>query len=297
MSSRPHLAERAVEALQEQARRLQASPLPPRPPLAAPPEPRRAPAPPAAPSNTPPISLAALSAAGLLVRPSAGKRSRLAEEIALVRQQVLRGIPSPSPDDKRCARVVLVTSVRPGDGKTFISLNLAASIAEGAGMPVVLVDADGRRGSLSDALSITDQPGLRMLAAGSSFASATLVRPTEIPQLSILGFGGVPGEASPGELLAGAVRRVATELPDHVIVLDMPPALATSDAGALAPLAGQVVMVVLAEKTQRNELEAALDVLDACPEIRLLLNRAGLTLNNTFGAHSGYDGNGTPGQA
>ncbi len=295
MSGRPHLAERAVEALQEKARRIEASPLPPRPPLAAP-EPRRNPIPPASASNAPPIALAALEAAGLVVRPRGGARSRLAEEIALVREQVLRGIPNASPGDDRCARVVLVTSVRPGDGKTFISLNLSASIAEGAGVPVLLVDADGRRGSLSDALSIGDQPGLRMLATGSSVSPASLVRPTAIPQLSVLGFGGPAGESSAGELLSEAVRRVATELPNHVIVLDMPPALATSDAGVLAPLAGQVVMVVLAEKTQRNELESALDVLDACPEIRLLLNRAGLTLNNSFGAHGGYDGYGSPGR-
>lgn len=290
MSGRPHLAERAVEALQEQARRVQTPP----PPSAPQGEMLRKVALPPKKAAGPPIGLETLEKSGLVARPRGGMRSRLVEEIALVRQQVLRSIPSLSPGNARCARVILVTSARPGDGKTFISLNLAASIAEGAATPVLLIDGDGRRGSLSDSLGIGDQPGLRSLAAGSSLLPAALARPTALQHLSVMSCGGPSDETPPGEALARAVQRIAAEFPGHIIVLDMPPALSTSDPGALAPLAGQLIMVVHAERTQRNEIEAALDVLDGCPEIRLLLNRAGLTLNDSFGSYGGYDGNGGP---
>jgi protein-tyrosine kinase len=73
-----------------------------------------------------------------------------------------------------------------------------------------------------------------------------------------------------------------------VLVLDSPPCLSTSDCSALAAVAGQVVLVVNAEKTLRNEVEAALDMLDACPLLQLLLNRVRLTVNDTFGARGDY---------
>lgn len=289
MKVRPHLAERAVEALQEQARLNQA----PRPRPAPPTEVQTPVLPRSAVPAAETVRLATLEAAGLVARPRDGGRTRIVEELALVRQQVLRGVSAPfTGKAARCARVVLVTSARPGEGKTFISLNLAASLAGAGMMPILLIDADGRRGSLGDTLGLEKQPGLRALAAEPSLWPGALVRPTEVPDLSVMSCGGTTGDAPPGEALAEAVRRTAAAFPSHLIVLDMPPALATSDAGALAPLAGQVVMVVLAEKTQRDEIEAALDVLDACPEIRLLLNRAGLTLNDSFGAYGGYGGYG-----
>jgi receptor protein-tyrosine kinase len=53
-------------------------------------------------------------------------------------------------------------------------------------------------------------------------------------------------------------------------------------------------MVVEAERTQRAEVEAALDLVEACPNLQLLLNRAVLTANDTFGAYGGYDAYAAP---
>jgi len=296
MTRRPHLVERAVEALQEDAGRnrhagARAAIAPGLPAASAEAKPAPAPAP-----NPAIVGMAALEQAGLMPRPRTGARSRLAEEIALIRHQVLRGIPTLPAGDQRCARMVMVTSARPGEGKTFTALNVAAAIADGESTPVLLVDIDGRRGSLGELLGLAGQPGLRALASAPSIAPASLTRETAVPRLAVMTNEDVPGNSvvPPAESLAGAVRRLAAAFPGHIIVLDMPPALSTADAGALAPIVGQVMMVVLAEKTQRNEVEAALDVVEACPEIRLLLNRAGLTLNDSFGAHGGYDGYGSP---
>jgi len=101
---------------------------------------------------------------------------------------------------------------------------------------------------------------------------------------------GAPDLAARRDLLA----RLAAALPDHIFVLDTPPCLSTSDASVLAPIVGQVVMVVEAERTQRAEVEAALDLVEACPNLQLLLNRAVLTANDTFGAYGGYDAYAAP---
>ena len=53
----------------------------------------------------------------------------------------------------------------------------------------------------------------------------------------------------------------------------------------MAPLVGQIVMVVEAERTQRSEVLAALDLIKACPTITLMLNKIRVTTSYTFGAY------------
>jgi receptor protein-tyrosine kinase len=238
-----------------------------------------------------PISVETLGAAGLVVAPCGTVRSRLSEEIAVVQHSVLRTLKATRAIDGRCPRIVMVTSARPGEGKTFMSLNLAASLANSGTRSVVLVDVDGKVGSISQLLGHGETPGLRILAADPTRAPASMLVPTAIKRLSLLTYGPVPASLPgipPGQLVTAALLRLAATLPDHLIVLDTPPCLSTSDPGALAPIAGQVLMVVEAERTQRSEVEAALDMVDSCPTLQLVLNRAVLTANDTFGAYGGY---------
>ncbi|MBC9180147.1 P-loop NTPase [Pseudoroseomonas ludipueritiae] len=243
------------------------------------------PAPPPA-AATPAIPASALAAAGLMAAPG---RSLALEEMKLVQQQVLRGIEE-APGAH--GRVVLVASARPGEGKSFIALNLAAALASNGGRPVVLVDADGRRGAISDILGAAS-PGLRNLTLAPQGGMPPLLA-TALERLLFLPYGATPDgqDSAPprGNALAGAIARLARGLPGHVLVLDTPPILATSDAHALAAVAGQVVMVVGAEQTRDEEVEAALDMLEACPRLQLLLNRVRLAASGSFGADYGKDG-------
>lgn len=299
--SRAHLVERAVEAMTGRSAApatpdtLAAPPPPPPPPPPTGPGPGAGPGggpgPRPAQPSLPEIGLEALAAAGLVVAPVGPVRSRLSEEIAVIQHSVLRTIKATRATDGRCPRIVLVTSARPGEGKTFMALNLAASLAHSGTKPVVLVDVDGKPGSISQLLGQENTPGLRMLAADPTRQAATMLVPTAVKRLFLLSFGPVPENVSaipPGQLVVAALLRMAAALPEHLIVLDTPPCLSTSDPGALAQIAGQVLMVVEAERTQRSEVEAALDMVDSCPTLQLVLNRAVLTANDTFGAYGGY---------
>lgn len=269
---------RADDALAERA--------PPALPLeVAPPEQR----PPSPPSRT--IPLEVLCKAGLAVAPLAG-RSRLSEEISVIQHQVLRQLAEPKLKDRR-GRVVLVTSARPGEGKSFTALNLASSLAMAGGRQVILVDADAKPGSLSGLLGCSDAPGIRMLASDPVLPAAGPLVHTEVGRLSFLPYGRTADIAAGavalpvGAAIAAAVLRLADAYPGAVLVVDAPPCLSTSDPGTFASSAGQVVMVVEAERTQRNEVEAALDMVEACPTLQLVLNKARLTVNDTFGAYYG----------
>ncbi|MCX7372395.1 MAG: hypothetical protein NTW56_08200 [Alphaproteobacteria bacterium] len=299
-NARTHLVERALAGrgwFGQEAPPADAAPEEMEPPRPSWPVPIAHPAPPA-------IPLARLHAAGMISAPHGPGRSKHLEEIALVQQQVLRQVdgsiaqglakamahePAHGPAK---ARVVLIASALPDEGKSFVALNLAASIAASGGRQALLVDADGRLGSISAALGAADAPGLRDLAADPALNAAPLVLPTALERLSFLPYG-MPSAAQKdmpsGSAMAAAVARIAAALPGCVILLDPPPCLSTSDAGALAAIAGQVVLVVDAQRTARNEVEAALDVLEACPVLQLLLNRVHLAGNDSFGAQGAYE--------
>jgi protein-tyrosine kinase len=246
-----------------------------------------------APVAPPVISLAALKQAGLVVGVTGTTRNRISEEISVVQHHLMRTVRSVAPAEGRCNRIILITSARPGEGKTFSSLNIAASIAASGTTPVLLIDADGKYGSLSELLGVHEKPGVRLLVADPQATAGPLCLPTAQPNLSVLSYGAAaprPGQPDqpPAPMVAKVILDTALAMPDHVVVIDSAPCLSTSDPGSFALVAGQVLMVVQAERTQKNEVEAALDIVDACPTLQLMLNRTRLTGSDTFGAYGGY---------
>jgi receptor protein-tyrosine kinase len=278
-SPRAHLVERAAEMLARRVPRPEEAPPPAAPPVA----PQMVP-PAAAPSaivHSPPrpapaIALGALRVAGLLAGQPDGHRVR--EEIAMVQHALLRQVDDALPDASPQRRIILIASALPGEGRSFLALNLAHAIAGRGARPVLLVDADGRPGSLTALLGLGDRPGLRELVAAPSGRSTDFVLPTEAERLAFLASGRPLPEApaAPRGTVAHALQRLAMALPDHVLIVDSPPCLSSSEATALAGVAGQVLLVVAAERTTRAEVEAALDAVEACPVLRLVLNGARL---------------------
>ena len=79
------------------------------------------------------------------------------------------------------------------------------------------------------------------------------------------------------ELLASDRARaildgLAKANPRRIVIFDSPPALAASPAAVLAAQAGQVMLVVRADRTSESDLREAVNVLDGCEHIQLLLN-------------------------
>lgn len=229
-----------------------------------------------------------LEGAGMVV--SREHRSRIAEEFRIVSQQVLAAMASPE-SSSHLRNLVMVTSARPGEGKSFAALNLAASLAVGGDRTVILADADIRSGSVSEQLGLAAEPGLLDLTSSpSQLAESTLVR-SRMPSLYVLPIGGGTDPngrslVSTHSPIAGLLTTLANRFADSLFVVDAPACLSSSDPAALAAIAGHALLVVEAEKTRRREIEAALDLIDACPNIKLLLNKARLSTRETFGIYS-----------
>jgi len=73
--------------------------------------------------------------------------------------------------------------------------------------------------------------------------------------------------------MSDLAKRLALADPNRVVILDAPPLLATTEAGVLARLMGQIIVVVEADRTPQVALAEALKNVDDCQEISLLLNK------------------------
>jgi protein-tyrosine kinase len=218
-------------------------------------------------------------------------RSRTVEEFRLVKRNLMTQLSQGSPiADQRSSRLIMVTSARPGEGKTFISLNLALAFASERDVKALLVDVDTQHSSLQKILEIPTELGIVDVLAGNRELSEVLIQ-TNIPNLMVLpsGRGGphVPELFSSNRmaiLMAEMTRRFA----DRYIIVDTPPCMASSDAAALAPLVGQIVFIVEAHHTQQVEIEASLSMLSGCPRISLLLNKSDTMAGEHFGSYEYY---------
>ncbi|MGH7119423.1 MAG: chromosome partitioning protein [Acetobacteraceae bacterium] len=234
------------------------------------------------------LAIETLESAGMIT--SRDQRDRIAEEFRIISQHVLVSAAAVEPG-AALGNLVLVTSARPGEGKSFAALNLAASLALGGGREVILVDADIRVGSLTATLGLAAEPGLLdLVPSPAQLAESTLVR-SRIQGLQVMPIGG--GSDPSGRALisahnpiAGLLTGFAPRFAERLIVVDAPACLCSSDPSALAQIAGQALLVVEAEKTRRREIEAALDLIDACANIKLLLNKVQVATRDTFGVYS-----------
>ncbi len=184
----------------------------------------------------------------------------------------------------------MVTSARPGEGKTFISLNLALAFASERDVKALLVDIDTQHSAVQTILGIPGEQGIVDVLAGNCELSEVLIQ-TNIANLMVLpaGQGGpqVP-ELFSSNQMALLMSEMTRHFPDRYIIIDTPPCMASSDAAALAPLVGQIVFIVEAHHTQQVEIEASLSMLSACPQISLLLNKSDALSGEHFGSYDNY---------
>lgn len=226
-----------------------------------------------------------LASAGIAMPSS--ERSRIVEEYRIVKRGVLRNAAA----DPERGRLIMVTSARPREGKTFTSLNLALAIASERDSRVLLIDCDVHRQTLVEMLGITVERGLVDLLTGSGVDIADVLLRTNIANLTVLP-SGKAGPQVPELLSSNRMSELVEEMvrryPDRFIILDAPPCLATSDPSILAGLVGQIVFVVEANQTQEQEITAALRLISGCPTIGLVLNKTLGAASDQFGSYSYY---------
>ncbi len=166
-------------------------------------------------------------------------------------------------------RVMLtVSSPSSGDGKSLVSLNLSLSFAE-AGYRTVLVDGDTRRGQLHVRLGVDPRPGLLDYLAGQASLDAVLRRSTG-EKIALIPRG-TPQSNGPALLMTPALTALLAELKQRfdAIIVDTPPLGAAVDPFVLGSATGNMLLVLRADRTDRNLAGAKLKLVNRLP-IRVL---------------------------
>jgi capsular exopolysaccharide synthesis family protein len=162
-----------------------------------------------------------------------------------------------------------VSSPGPGDGKSFISANLASALADG-GFRTLLIDGDIRRGALHSVFAPMEQsPGLLDYLAGES-ALNEVVRPTSHSNLFVVPCGRRRRhgpELLAGQGMAGLIRDLSTQF--DAIIVDSAPLGAGIDPFALGVATGAMLIVLRTGETDRRLAQSRLEVLDRLP-VRVL---------------------------
>lgn len=234
------------------------------------------------------VSPTSLAANGIYL-PSAGF-VRTVEEFRVIKRQVLANASRPSIPGSDSSRVVLITSAKPGDGKTYTAINLALSIAFERDLKVLLVDADVYRQSMLSYLGIESEIGWIDLLSNPNLTFSDVLLHTNIPNLSVLPAGKAHPEV-PELMSSRKMGMMVTEMirryPDRIIIFDTLPCLVSSEPAILASIAGQAIFVVAAHETSREQVESSLRLIGACPSVSLILNKADPLLTEQFGKY-GY---------
>lgn len=203
--------------------------------------------------------------------------SRRAEEFRMIKRPLLNNARGNSVAPVLNANRIMVTSSLPREGKTFVSINLALSIALERDTTVLLIDADATRPMVLERLALAPAKGLLDVLSEPDLDVQSVLLRTNVERLLILPAGTLDEQAT--ELLASKrmsalVDKLAARYPNQILVFDAPPLLGSTESRVLAAHMGQVVLVIEADRTTQRQVNDALVTVESCPVVMTLLNRA-----------------------
>lgn len=159
---------------------------------------------------------------------------------------------------KGCQTIV-ITSNRPGEGKTFTTLNLAGVFAKG-GKKVILLELDLHKPRIGKGLGLTSDKGFSTIAIGKSSIAETIIH-SDIPNMDVLLAGPLP--PNPSELVTSDVMdTILAYCKDHYeyIFIDTPPVSLITDALVLMKHANVTLFVLHTKFPTRMSLDNAHEI-------------------------------------
>ena len=167
-------------------------------------------------------------------------------------------------NNRKKLQSLLITSTLAGEGKSWVSANLAATFAQ-AGKKVILLDADMRKGRQYAIFNISPRPGLSNYLSGftedeKEVNLADYLQETEIENLYVIPAGNIP--PNPSELL---VSENMIDLIDNlkeicdIVIVDGPPTQLVTDSLILTRIVDSTVIVASSNQTKKDSLHRIID--------------------------------------
>ncbi|NTS75960.1 polysaccharide biosynthesis tyrosine autokinase [Catenovulum sp. SM1970] len=219
------------------------------------------------------------------------KRTHINEEYRGIKRKLLNNAFGALSNTMERGNLIVVTSARPNEGKTFNAINLALSIALEKDKTVLFVDADVLKPSVSNELEINPQEGLIEYLSGEVNDVSDIIYQTNIDTLRIIPAGKthhLSNELLASERMVQLVEEFSTRYPDRVVVFDAPPLLGVNETTILAELSGQAVIVVESNKSKLAEVREAVSLLPENLAVGFVMNKALDTSDRGYGYYYGY---------
>jgi protein-tyrosine kinase len=220
-------------------------------------------------AGTVPIEDRRFAAAGYVIVDQ--RRAVIASQFRNARQSMLEAL---NGVDAQGVSLISISSAVPGEGKSFISLNLAFSLAADRKTRVTLVDFDLMRPRMTSLFGCNSKIGLTDALSASRLLNDAAYR-TDIPNFTFIPIGSKPRadlELLSGRAVDGMVSSIRTLRGPHIFIFDCPPMLANEDARYLAQRSDLTVMVVKADATPRRWTLDALEKVGTRARVAMLLN-------------------------
>ncbi len=193
-----------------------------------------------------------------------------ADQVKILRTQLLQRL-LPSGGNS-----VLITSPKPGEGKTVNAISLAISLAQEIERTVLLIDANLRNPTITDYFGLPQEKGLSDYLLGKVSIPEILINPG-IDKLTLLP-GGRPlttsSEVLGASRMAELVKEMKERYPERILVFDGPDILTAADSLLFSKFVDGIVLVVEAESTTRNDVKLAIDRIGKEHLIGTILNKA-----------------------
>lgn len=199
--------------------------------------------------------------------------------------------------EEAAIKAVLISSGMPSEGKSFVALNFAASLARDASR-VLLIDGDLRRPTLHEALAAPREPGLSEYLAGTAELTAVLQQNGNqdllLSGISNLTFipAGAPIDTSAELVTSTRMKDLVTLLSPHFdwIIIDSPPVLAVTDAVDLARVADAVLLVAREARTPFKVAQRAQAAFKQSRLLGIVFNAAKCVHRKNYYYYSSYYG-------
>ena len=219
-----------------------------------------------------------------------GHTTHIQEEFRHIKRKLINNAFGPASKTLSNSNLIMVSSASPNEGKTFVSINLALSIALEQDKTVLLIDADVLRPSLHRELEFENDRGLLDFLRSDVSSLADIIYSTNIPNLKIMPAGGahnLTNELLASDRMAGLAKELAERYPDRIVIFDCPPLLGVTETPVLANLMGQAAIVVEESKTKIEHIKKATSQLNENLAIGFVMNKTIKTSKDVYGYY-GY---------
>ncbi|MDO6487723.1 XrtA-associated tyrosine autokinase [Colwellia sp. 6_MG-2023] len=221
---------------------------------------------------------------------SANSAHHIQEEFRHIKRKLINNAFGAAAKTLKHSNLIMVSSSNPNEGKTFISINLALSIALEQDKTVLLVDADVLRPSIHRELEFESKQGLLEYLLDEVPSLSDVIYNTSIDNLKLIP-AGKPHHLT-NELLASAkmaslAEELAQRYPDRIVIFDCPPILGVTETPVLSSLVGQAVVVVEESKTKLDSVKKAVAQLNEDIAVGFVMNKTIRSKKDEYGYY-GY---------